>query len=189
VNEARLESLAEACREWDEQSARELVEALTRPLIAMAWRYVRDWDEARDLTQETWMKAFARLDRYETGRSFRSWIVAIHRNGCLDHLRTGRARYESLPGDEEVQRHAAASSDDPAERLERRELRALLLAAAERLSPRQRAVFLRVDVEGGEPKRVAGELGIEHGTLRATLHAARRRMAAAMTEQAREKAS
>lgn len=188
MNEARLESWAEACREGDERSARALVEALTRPLIATAWRYVRDWDEARDLTQETWMKAFARLDAYETGRSFRAWIFAIHRNLCIDHLRAGRSRYEVLAGSDTIQRLAPATRDDPSVRLERRELRALLLAAADGLSPRQRSVFLRVDVEGGEPKQVAEELGMEHGTLRATLHAARRRLAAVVAST-REEAS
>jgi RNA polymerase sigma-70 factor (ECF subfamily) len=188
VNETRLESWAEACRDGDERSARALVETLTRPLIATAWRYVRDWDEARDLTQETWMKAFARLDGYEAGRSFRAWIFAIHRNVCLDYLRGGRARYEVLPGSDTIQRLAPATRDAPDARLERRELRALLLAAADGLSPRQRSVFLRVDVEGDEPKRVAEELGIEHGTLRATLHAARRRLAEVLAST-REEAS
>jgi RNA polymerase sigma-70 factor, ECF subfamily len=189
VTEARLESLAEACRDGDESSARALVEALTRPLMAMAWRYVRDWDEASDLAQETWIKAFSRLDAYETGRPFRAWLFAIHRNGCLDHLRGGRARYETLPGEATIHRLAGASRDDPATRLERRELRELLLRATDVLSPRQRSVFLRVDVEGGEPKRVAAELGIEHGTLRATLHAARRRVAEAVTPRTKEQAS
>ena len=186
MTESRLESWAEACRDGDERSARALVEALTRPLIATAWRYVRDWDEARDLTQETWMKAFARLDAYEADRPFRAWIFAIHRNVCLDFLRGGRRRYEVTPGVESIQRLAPASREDPAARLERRELRSLLLAAADRLSPRQRSVFLRVDVEGAEPRRVAEELGMEHGTLRATLHAARRRLAQSLRGEEEE---
>jgi RNA polymerase sigma-70 factor (ECF subfamily) len=181
VSETRIDSWAEACRGGDERSARALVDALTRPLAATAWRYVRDWDEARDLTQETWMKAFSRLDTYEAGRSFRAWIFAIHRNVCIDHVRGGRIRHEVTPGSETIQRLAPATDETASARLERRELRRLLLAASERLSPRQRSVFLRVDVEGGEPKRVATELGIEHGTLRATLHAARRRLAEALS--------
>ncbi|MDT8436639.1 MAG: RNA polymerase sigma factor [Gemmatimonadota bacterium] len=177
MNEAHLDALAEDCRGGDERSARALVDSLTRPLLAAAWRYVRDWDEARDLTQETWMKAFAKLDGYEPGRSFRAWIFAIHRNGCLDRVRSGRARYETLPGDAALRDIASPSGEDPQARLERLELRDLLGAAARTLSPRQRSVFLRVDVEGADRAEVARELGIESGTVRTTLHAARRRLA------------
>jgi RNA polymerase sigma-70 factor (ECF subfamily) len=184
-----LNSLAAACRRGDEASARPLVEALTRPLVAAAWRYTRDWEAARDLAQETWMKAFARLDDYDTARPFRTWLFAIHRNGCFDHLRSARVRHEVLPGDAAIRTRLATGVDVPADaRLRRRELRDLLLRAAGTLSAAQRDAFFRVDVEGGEPKRVAEEMGIAHGTLRATLHAARKRVAAALRET-REEAS
>ena len=190
VDETSVDSLAAACRSGDEESFRPLVELLTRPLVATAWRYTRDWESARDLTQETWMKAWVRLDRYEPGRPFRAWLFAIHRHGCLDYLRRARVRREFLLGDVEVRRRMRADKGESAERrLERRELRELLVRAADQLSPAQQRVFFRVDVEGGEPKQVAEELGIEHGTLRATLHAARSRLATALRATTREEAS
>lgn len=181
MDDQRLTALATDCRRGDERSFRILVETLTRPLIAMAYRYTRDWEWARDLTQETWVRAYERIDRYDPGRPFRSWLYAIHRNGCLSHLRRPWVRRESAPGDEAIGRLAAADpGEDPESAVERGELREILLRAADELSPAQRETFLRVDVEGGEPKTVAEELGIEHTTLRATLHFARKRIAASL---------
>ncbi len=190
MDEARIDTLAEASRQGDERSFRALVDALTRSLIAVAFRYTRDWEEARDLAQETWMRAWAGLHLYEPGRPFRSWLYAIHRNGCLDHLRRGWTVRASLPGDEALGRLPSPAREPDAERrIETQELRTLLLRAAETLPARQRLAFFRVDVEGGEPRDVAGEMGIEHGTLRATLHAARRRVAESLREEPEERAS
>lgn len=179
----RLEGLAVACQAGDERSFQVLVETMTRPLMAMAYRYTRDWEWARDLTQETWMRVFEGIDRYEPGRPFRSWLYAIHRNGCLSHVRRSWVRKESTPGDEVIWRTGAApSGEDPQAALERREFHDLLRAAVRELSPAQRRVFLRVDVEGGQPKRVAESLGMKHGTLRTTLHFARKRLASSLRD-------
>ena len=71
--------------------------------------------------------------------------------------------------------------DDPSAEVERREFHERVLAATARLSESQRQVFVRVDLEQGRQDEVARQLGIRPGTLRTTLHFARRRIAAALT--------
>lgn len=180
MHEDELTALARAVQEGREESFRVLVESLSRALVAMAYRYVRDWESARDLTQETWIKVHRNMARWNPERSFTAWLHAIHRNGCLDHLRRGWVRRESMPGNDAVVRLAGATPEDPEAALERREFHDRLVAAMDGLSESQRQVFLRVDVERGDQRSAARELGIKPNTLRATLHFARKRVAAAL---------
>lgn len=177
-----LTALAIAFREGDRRSFRVLVDTLSRTLLAMAYRYTGDWEWSRDLTQETWIKVNRNILRWDPGRSFSAWLHAIHRNSCLDHLRRGWVRNETLPGNEVVAGLQGASRENPEDDLERREFHEGLMAAVGRLSDSQRQIFLRVDVEQQDQKEVAEALGIKFGTLRATLHHARKRLATALRE-------
>ncbi|GMV03834.1 MAG: DNA-directed RNA polymerase sigma-70 factor [Gemmatimonadota bacterium] len=177
MDEHALSALASRFREGDEESFRRLVDALTRTLIAMAYRYTGDWEWARDLTQETWIRVHEQISRYDPSRSFVSWLHAVHRNACLDHVRRAWVRREAAVPPGELARAGGAAADDPALEVERREFRQRVLAVARGLSESQRQVFVRVDVEQREQAEVAREMGIRPGTLRTTLHFARRRMA------------
>lgn len=100
MEDTELSALAVAYKRGDQQSFSRLVEALTRTLIATAYRYTGDWEWARDITQDTWVKVHYRIQRYDPDKSFRAWIFSIQRNGCLDHLRRGWVRREETLGDE-----------------------------------------------------------------------------------------
>ncbi len=180
MDQRNLNALAISFQHGDTRSLRVLVESLTRTLIAMAYRYTDDWEWARDLTQETWIKVHKQIPRWDSTRSFSAWLHTIHRNGCLDHLRRGWVKHESTPGDEVVTHLRGSTPDGPEEDLERKEFRERLMVAAGELSETQRQVFLRVDLEQGDQKAVAEAMGIKFGTLRATLHFARRRVATAL---------
>ena len=182
MDEHDLRALALAFREGDNRSFRVLVDSLSRTLMAMAYRYAGDWEWARDLTQDTWIKVHERIRQWDPNRSFSAWLHAIHRNGCLDHLRRAWVRYETTPGDEVVARLSGAARENPEEDLERREFHQRLMAALGHLSESQRQVFLRVDLEHGDQKAVATSMGIKFGTLRATLHFARKRLASVLQE-------
>ena len=178
MDDRELNRLAAAFRQGDGESFRIMVESLTRPLIAMAYRYIRDWEWARDLTQETWVTVHERIGAYDPGRPFRPWLYAVHRNGCLSHRRRAWVRREIVP-EQDPPEVLPMSSDagNPQAELESREFHRHLMSAVDQLGESQRQVFLRVDVEGGNQKRVAEELGMKHSTLRTTLHFARKRVA------------
>jgi RNA polymerase sigma-70 factor (ECF subfamily) len=181
VDEREISALAVAYQRGDERSFKTLVDGLSRGLIAMAYRYTGDWEWARDLTQETWIKVHDRIHSYDPARSFRGWLLTVHRNGCLDHLRRAWVRLESAPGDEAIGGYAAASSfGNPHEDLERREFHERLLVALGELSESQRQVFVRVDLEQNDQREVAEALGMKFTTLRTTLHFARKRLAAVL---------
>jgi len=182
VDERQLNSLAEAARRGEEPAFRRLVDQLTRTLMATAYRYTGDWEWARDLTQETWIRVYRHFQRYDPRKPFSSWLYTIHRNACRDHLRRPWVRREESVGEEGVRDLQLPSREDPEGDMERKEFRERILAASDRLSESQREVFLRVDVEQGDQRTVAEALGIRFGTLRTTLHFARKRVAEALRE-------
>jgi RNA polymerase sigma-70 factor (ECF subfamily) len=183
VEDRDYSALATAYQSGDQRSFRQLVDALTRPLLAMAYRYTGDWEWARDLTQETWVKVHRRIRDYDPTKSFRAWLFAVHRHGCLDHLRRAWVRYESVAEEGTLREFGGVSrTGNPHQDLERREFHRRLAIALGGLSESQRQVFVRVDLEQGDQREVAESLGMKTSTLRATLHFARRRLASALRE-------
>lgn len=178
MEEYQWTELAAAVRRGDRDGLRDLVESATRTLLALAWRYTRDWEAARDLTQDTWIKVHGAIESYDPLRSFRAWIYAVHRNTCLSYLRSATVRREvATPPDEMAERlptAIGAAAPDPAERREFMERLDLALA---QLSEGQRDVFTRVYIEHLTQKEAAKALGMSFATLRTTLHFARKRLA------------
>jgi RNA polymerase sigma-70 factor (ECF subfamily) len=178
VDDRAITALAVEFQKGDEGSFTHLVNALTRGLIAMAYRYTGDWEWARDLTQETWIAVHDRIRRYDPARSFRAWLFTVHRNGCLSHLRRAWVRLETTPGDDKIGLLPIADhGGNPETDLERREFHRRLLAAMGELSESQRVVFARMVLEQEDQNTVAQDLGIKPTTVRTTLHFARKRLA------------
>lgn len=170
----RLDAWAAAHRRGDEDAFRLLVEALTRRLVATAYRYVGDWDAARDLTQDTWLRVHQSIREWDPSRPVGPWIFTIHRHLCLDHLRR-RPRTERI-GDRVGERIAGPSSD-PWIHLTQNELLARIRQALTGLSEVQRRILTMVDLEEMGPAEVAATTGMNPTTVRTTLHFARRKLA------------
>ncbi len=183
MNDRQLSALVAAFQRGDERSFETLVEALSRSLIATAYRYTRDWEWARDLTQETWIRVYERIRDYDPRKPFRAWLFAIHRNACLDHVRRAWVRRESTAPAGSTVFHQRPSGSNPHARVERREFHEHLLRALGGLSESQRQVFVRIDIEHGDPQEVAEEMGIKYATVRTTLHFARKRLAKALRDK------
>ena len=66
MDERELKTLAEAVQRGEDAALRTLVEGLSRTLMAMAYRYTDDWEWARDLTQETWVRVHGNIARYDS---------------------------------------------------------------------------------------------------------------------------
>ena len=182
MNDESLDRLAGALQNGDAGSFKTLVEVLTRRLIAMAYRYTEDWESARDIAQDTWLKVFENIDRYNPGRPFRNWLLAIHRNGCISHLRKRTRRIDAVPGDGLISR-AADTNPGPSEMTERKEFGERVRKAITRLSKTQQLVFTIVDIEQTDQEEAARSLGMKPVTLRTTLHHARRRLAGMLRKE------
>jgi len=176
-----LDQLALHLKMGDMESLKGLVDLLTRRLIAVAYRYTADWEMARDLTQDTWLKVLQSIHRYDPSRPFEQWLATIHRNGCISYMRRSSRRMEHHESAHAIEGAPDAPANGPGHEVESREFATRLAGAMRRLSRRQQEVFTLVDLDEAPQAEAAQTLHMNPATLRTTLHAARRRLASLLS--------
>ncbi len=102
----------EATKKGDQDAFAELVYTFQDPVYNLCYRMLGDGGEAEDATQEAFLRAYTHIHRYDTGRSFKTWVMSIASNHCIDRLRKRRVQYVSLD-DEPTAAVLALSSSDP----------------------------------------------------------------------------
>ena len=152
---------------------------------------MRNTEEAIDLSQEAWVKAWQRLNQFQGTASFVTWMTRIVINLCLDQLRKlKRLRAESIEQLDEdlggVERQMPVVTPNPTERLERSELRLRIDKALGQLSYEHRTVLILHEFEDLEYKEIAKRMGCSIGTVMSRLFYARRKMAALLAGLKRE---
>jgi RNA polymerase sigma-70 factor, ECF subfamily len=176
------ETLVRAAHQGDMNAFEELVMRHREKIFARAFSMLRNEDEAVDLSQEAWVKAWQRLNQFQGDSSFVTWITRIVINLCLDHLRRQkRQKTDSIEQmDEEtggVERQLPVITPNPTEKLERQELRTRINRALDQLSEEHRTVLVLHEFEEMEYKEIAKTMGCSIGTVMSRLFYARRRMA------------
>ncbi len=183
--------LVTAARSGDMEAYEELVHRHRDKIYARAFSMVRNEEQALDLSQEAWIKAWQRLHQFHGDSSFATWITRITINLSLDFLRKAkRQRAESVEALEEtsggVERQLPVINPNPTARLERVELRSKIDQALTKLSEDHRTVLVLHEFEELAYKEIAERVGCSIGTVMSRLFYARRKMAAAMRELMRE---
>jgi len=107
--------LVQAAVAGNGQAARELVRLFHRPIFRFVCRMTGQAQDAEDITQETFVKAFRSLDRVDTSRPLINWLFTIARRTALNHFRSKKEWVELPP-------EAASESPGPRQEVERREV-------------------------------------------------------------------
>ena len=161
-----------------------LVERYQGRAFGLALRVLRDEEQARDVVQDAFLKAYGALDRFEGRSSFYTWLHRIVMNLCLDRKRRERSS-RRVEWSEEVEREIEADPEtpetpEPALALERAELRAQLAQAIAVLPEDARRTLELREIEGLSYQEIAECLGVPKGTVMSRLHYARRRVRSAL---------
>ncbi|HEY6306570.1 MAG TPA: sigma-70 family RNA polymerase sigma factor [Candidatus Angelobacter sp.] len=154
-------------------------EKLALPLLDPLYNFARwlsgDADEARDLVQETFVKALKGFGSFQEGTNFRAWIFRILRNTFLTS-RTGLERRNTVQEDEAGFEETVGSPENPEIALLRRADTELVRKAIAQLAPAFREVLLLADVEEMKYQEVADALSIPIGTVMSRLARARKQV-------------
>jgi len=171
----------------DERAFRELVEPYRRALEVHCYRMLGSAQDAEDFVQETLLRAWKALERFEPRASVRTWLYRIATNACLDEIERRPQRPEPVsPFPNELLEQAASPTYDPAARYALREgLELALLAAIQQLPARQRAVLVLRDVLGWTGPEVATLLDSTVASVNSALQRARATVDGALPERAR----
>jgi RNA polymerase sigma-70 factor (ECF subfamily) len=184
VNYAELtdQDVVAYAREGRESACRELIGRYERPVFSVIYRMVRDREQAEDLAQETFIKVFNALDRYNPEYKFSSWIFKIAHNTTVDLLRKKEPETLSLDGSPHArtEEQAEASSltavshdEDPEQYASSKELGGEIEAALAELRPEYREALILWHIEGRPYDEIAEIMDLPLGTVKTYIHRGR----------------
>ena len=145
-------------------------------------------EDAFDLSQETFLKAFRALSSFRGEAGFGSWLYRMAANLCIDFLRKkkrqGGGQLISLDEDEEDRRPRELPDlrYEPQGALEKKEMRQKVQEGLQRLPHEQRLILVMRDVEGFSYQEISDALKIELGTVKSRIYRARAHLARLLTE-------
>ena len=177
--------LVERARKGDRDAFRELVERYQRKIATLALGMLRNREDALDVVQETFTKAFQSLDRFKGDASFYTWTYRIAVNLCIDHQRREAKMPLANPEPREGGERAVdpvtllvdgAEQGDPFQRTLDSEIAGRLSTAIAELTPEHRAVILLREVDGLSYEEISRVLDCPKGTVMSRLHYARRQL-------------
>lgn len=190
------EALVARARCNDPRASDELVRRYQEKVYRIAFGMCDgDPEEARDLSQEAFLKAFRNLSGFKGESRFYTWFYRIVVNTCLDGRKRrqrwrwlmnfgGRRREGDGPPDDPVASAPDNAAQDPLQSLSDRELRQDLRAALKTLPPRQRLVFQLKVQEEMSIRDIARIMGAAEGTVKSHLFRATRALRAALAAYA-----
>lgn len=141
-----------------------------RRVVAIAWRLLGNRDDARDAAQETFLRVYRHLHKFDLERDFGGWLYRIAVNVCRDQARK-RKTVTSL--EDETEAAGLATEDGLENRILQSQQRALVIKALSSLSQKERAAVVLRDLEGLATEEVARILGSTPTTIRSQISSAR----------------
>ena len=185
--------LVERARSGDAAAFSELVNRYERKIFRLAKHITQNDEDAEDVLQETFLKAYSHLDTFQGQSKFYTWIVRIAVNEALMKLRKRKSsRTVSLDeptdtGEETMVREIAVWEEDPEQKYSRDELREILDKAVESLKPAFRTVFVLRDIEELSTEETASALDISIPAVKSRLLRARLQLREKLTKFFRRK--
>ncbi|MBI3291870.1 MAG: RNA polymerase sigma factor [Elusimicrobia bacterium] len=167
----------QATLQGDREAFRAIVAKYHPMIFDLCRRTLRQTQEAEDVTQEVFVRAFRKLSTYQLSYKFSTWLYTVALNVIRNQLRRQRlvqffsldAEPEEGPGPEPLDRHPK-----PEETAQQQEASALLDRMLQALKPKWRTLFLLYYVKDLSCQEIAQVMGVSEGVVKVSLHRARR---------------
>jgi len=176
--------LVKKAQAGDTEAFDQLVNRYRTRVFGMIYNMVHNEQDAWDLAQDSFLKAWKSIARFRGQASFYTWIYRIVMNVTIDSIRKKQIRGGGAEFDDAIQlkeidpasRTVPHADALPHERMERKEIRARIDAAIAQLSPEHRAVILMKEIEEMQYHEIAESLGCSIGTVMSRLFYARKKL-------------
>ena len=160
-----------------------LVAAYEKNVFNVALQMTGNREDAQDMTQEAFLKAYSSLSSFRGDSKFSSWLYRIVSNVCLDFKRRqGRRPSSSLTVEddegENIQLDIADESQSPEALLERKMTREAVRAGLQQLPDEQRQILLLREIQGLSYEEIGEAMGLEAGTVKSRIFRARKKLCA-----------
>lgn len=174
--------LVRESRRGDKEAFRELVERYQRKVLSVAQGMVHNREDALEIAQETFVKAFENLDSFKGESSFYTWLYRIVVNRAIDFQRRERRHPTvgleegtgSSEGYEEIVKEERLA--DPFHQVQAHEVGQRVIEAINELTPDHKAVILLREVEGLSYDEISRVMQCSKGTVMSRLHYARKKL-------------
>ena len=170
----------------DESAFEFLFDKYRERVYGIAFRFVRNKEDALEVTQDVFIRVYQGLAKFKTDSKFYTWLYRIATHRAIDYIRSRKAHpavtastLESAAGDEGgsfTDRGPDSRAVDPSETMHRREMEHNVLAAVDQLSEKHRAVFVLHAIEQLAYKEIAEVVGCSIGTVMSRLFYARKKL-------------
>ena len=168
MHEARDADILEACRRGDRAAFNQLVRRHQDRVFQVIRRMVPDTDDARDIAQEVFIRAYDKVSDFRGDAQVSTWLYRIAVNLSLNHIRRGKLRRVLRMNEE--QHEVQDGNPLPSANVERDELRDLVTRAVETLPKKQKAVFVLRYYQELPYEEIAAVLNTSVGGLKANYH-------------------
>ena len=186
-------ALVARAKEGDANAFAELVNHYDRRVFRMAKQITQNDEDAEDVLQETFLKAYSHLDDFQGNSKFYTWLVRIAVNEALMKLRKRRSD-KTVPldepidtGEDVVAREIAVWDENPEDTYSREELGKILDEAVQSLKPAYRTVFVLRDIEEMSIEETAEALNLSISAVKSRLLRARLQLRDKLTRQFKRK--
>jgi RNA polymerase sigma factor (sigma-70 family) len=183
VSERPDSEIVEACRRGDNRAWEELVARFGKKMYSVAYHFTLRREDAEELTQEIFLKAFENLDRYEGRYPLGAWMLTLARNLCIDQYRRRKREKSFRHISDEALLPLLPSASDPGGEVETRERTRLLLSAIGNLPEELAEILILRDLDGISYEEIGQALDLAEGTVKSRLFRARAQVARVIQER------
>lgn len=168
------QEIIEECRKGELRNFRKLITDTSPFAFSMAFRILGDEEEAKDVVQETMITIWQKISGIKSGESYKSWMYKIVANKCYDKIRKAKKSLETIADEKTWAVISNHITGEESTELENNETALIIKSLTEKLSPKQKMVFVLCELEGMSHEEAAAITGISKRNLKADLHFARR---------------
>lgn len=165
-----ISELLKECRGQNETAFRRLVEMYQSMVYTFAFRMLCNEDDAKDAVQETFIKVWKNIHKYDPDLKFSTWLFAIASNHCCDKLRF-RKRRQNTDNIESI--HFALLTDNLETTVSNSDLAKTIHSLTDKLTPKQKLVFTLRDLQELEVEEVEKITGMSAAKIKSNLYLAR----------------
>jgi len=166
--------LIEECRRGNFNNFRKLVELTSPYAFSLSFRMLGDEDLARDVVQETMVTIWQKLNKIKSAEVYKTWIYKIVINKCYDQLRRKKRNREHMADDKTWLILSERISQMSSSQLENDETARIIEMVTDKLSPRQKTIFILSEIEEMTSDEISEITGISKSVIKANLYYARK---------------
>lgn len=174
MEQQKIQELIEQSKRNNTQAFALLVSEYQELVFRLAFRLLCDEDEAKDMVQEVFIKIWLSLHNYNSKYKFSTWLYKVASNACYDRLRQINHKPEGQKSTIDLSSLHLIADENTEKRFINEELKTIILALTEQLTPKQKLVFVLCDIEELSVSEIEAITGLTDKKIKSNLYLARK---------------